>query len=187
MIYHSEISYWVSDLGDIKDYVHIKVWNVLQFYQLEGRKTVLSRYNMIPIERLRYVIFSPSEKRYYIRTFNNYSLNRLYFRRWAVDNLSEDEACESLRRYIIDENVYLLFNKRQQEEMRIFLQRLWKSRFEGEGTVRYKDYINLLDQSLQLEDYREYGKNLIGYKTVEHQFEIRISEIWNEIYKKSEL
>ena len=182
MVYHNEISIWAYDLYSIKDYTPVKVWNLLQFYKPEGKKTVLSKENMVPIKDVRYTIFSATENKYYIKKFRNYNVDTLYFYRKNYDFYGEDAAVESLRNYVYDQNVHLLLNNEQMEEINTFLQRLWKTRFTGDAKVKYRLYINLLDQSLKLEDYRTYSTNLMGRKTVINQMEIRINSIWEEIY-----
>ena len=185
MIHIEDTSTSFDSFDDYPDLISMQCWNVLQFYQLRGKCTVMIKENIEPIPDLQYCIFSPPENKYYLRTSKGYDLDYLYFYRPTLTFSGEDITIENLRRYVYDENVYLLFTKEQAEEIKTFLQRLWKSRFTTEGTVRYKDYINLLDQSLKFEDYKEYASGLTGHKTVTRQFEMRIKAIWDNIYKKN--
>jgi hypothetical protein len=73
----------------------------------------------------------------------------------------------------------------QVNETTQMLQRLYKSHYVGEGKVSYRRFIELMDVSLSLEDYREYGKSLMGFKTVCAQYERRLSAIWEEVYKQN--
>ena len=57
----------LEDFGP--EYTPVKVWSLLQFYTLEGRKTTLILDNFIPIEDLKYCVYSPKEKRYYFKTY----------------------------------------------------------------------------------------------------------------------
>jgi hypothetical protein len=179
-----EISCWAESLQDfLPEYTPIKVWNLLQFYRLSGKKTVLAKDNLEPLV-VKYCTFSPQEGKYYIKDFRGYNVNTLYWYRRDLDFSGDDVAVETLRRYVYDtEIVSLLFTPEQMEDTKLFLQKLWKSHFSTDGTVRYKDYINLLDQVIKLEDYKEYSRSLTGFATVCHQFELRITAIWDEVYK----
>lgn len=183
-IHSDETSSWFDSLEDVlPEYTAIKVWSLIQFFKLEGRKTTLCKDNLIPIKDIQYVIFSPHENRYYLRTYRNYSLNMLYFYTRDIDFSGEDVAIENLRRYVYDGNVYLLFDETKMLETKKFLKRLWESQFNSDGQVRYKDYIDLLTQSIDLEDYRDYSLQPTGHRTVENQFRLRIKAIWDRIAK----
>jgi len=178
---------YFGTLEDVKSELYpIKVWNILQFYCLSGRKTVISKDNVIPIADLKYCVFSPHENKYYVRDFHNWTLNQSYFYRKDLDFSGEDEAIEALKRYITDGNVHLLMNNGQVQEMSALLKRLWKSQFLGDGKLPYKSWIALLQTSLDYEDYKDYGKDLMGYKTICHRYEIHIRAIWDEAYLQTE-
>ncbi len=83
----------------------------------------------------------------------------------------------------MDGNVHILLTAEQVEDTSDMLKRLWKAKFKTEGKLDYRTYIELLDQSLRLEDYKDYGSNLIGSKTVVNQFELRIEELWQQANK----
>jgi hypothetical protein len=177
-----DICCYGSKIEDFEGYTPIKVWNLLQFYRLSGKKTTLAKENLEPLV-VKYAIFSPTDMRYYLKDFRGYSVDELYWYRQTLTFSGESLEIENLRRYAYDTNVVLLFTPEQMEETKLFLQKLWKSHFNSEGTVKYKDYINLLDQTLKFDDYKDYSKSLTGYATVCHQFELRITAIWDEIYK----
>lgn len=175
---------YFCSIDDTKpEYFAVKVWSILQFYTLAGRKTVISQDNVIPILNLKYCVFSTHEKKYYIRDFHNWTLTQSYFYRRDIDFSGEDEAIESLKRYISDINVFLLLTEMQCQDTTTLLKRLWKSQFVGEGQVPYKSWIELLSLNLDLEDYRDFGRDLMGYKTICHRYEMRIRAIWDEAYK----
>ena len=175
---------FADTLEDFKpEYTPLKCWSVLQFFKLIGRRTVLVKDNIEPIPNLHYCVFSPHEERYYLKSYRNYSLNQLYFYRKDLDFSGEDTAIESLKRYIDDENVHILLTNEQVEETRSMLQRLWKSQFNVEGKLNYRTYIQLLDETLKLNDYKEYCSGLTGFKTVCNQMEIHINELWQKAYK----
>jgi hypothetical protein len=177
---------YFSGLSDIEpEYKSVPVWNVLQFFCLKGRRTVLSADNICPIQDLSYVIFSHQEQKYYLRQSHNWSLNELYFYRKDIDFSGENETILALHRYVSDNNLFLILLETEVAETTAMLQRLYKSHFVGEGKVSYKAWLKLLDESLKLEDYKGYGSSLPGFKTVCNQFNLRIGAIWEEIYKQN--
>lgn len=165
---------YFESLEDCKpEYTPIKVWSVVQFFKLSGKKTVIIAENLIPIPDLKYCYFAPNEKKYYLRDFNYISINDLY------KNEDEDDlSVLNLRRRISDGNVWLLITKEQVADTYVMLQRLWKANRTGEGRLDYKTWIKLAKLSLDLEDYKIYGKNLTGYLTVCNQYENQIRELW---------
>lgn len=178
----SDLSQWFDDLKDAEpEYTSIKVWSLAQFFKVKGKRTILCKEGLEPIKDIQYVIFSPQEKRYYLKTYRNYSLTALYFYARDIDFGGESVEIENLRRYVQDGNVYLLYTKELMEETTEFLKRLWKSQFNSDGQVRYRDYIDLLTQSIDLEDYKDYSRELTGHKTVCNQFKMRINAIWKRI------
>ncbi len=177
---------WFNNLReDIKpEYSAIKVTSPLSFYKLKGRITTLAIDNLTPIENVAYSVFSAKENRYYKKEFRNYPVETFFWYRPSITFSGDDPAIESLRRYIMDGNVHLLLTAEQVEDISDMLKRLWKAKFKTEGKLDYRTYIELLDQSLRLEDYKDYGSNLIGYKTVVNQFELRIEELWQQAHEK---
>ena len=179
-----DISSWGDSLEDFKpEYTAIKVRSLLQFFILEGRKTVLIKENLIPIPDLHYAVHSSYQNRYYFRRYRGYDIDTLYLYRKSLTFSGESTEVENLQRYVYDGNVHILLTNEQTENTRSMLRRLWKSHFVVAGAVPYKLYLNLLDQSLRLEDYRENLQGAEGYRTTCHQFEERIRAIWDEIYK----
>ena len=181
----NDISQWYESLEDAKSdgYNTIKVRNLLQFYQLKGKHTVLSKDNIECIPDLKYVVFSGHEQRYYLKTFRGYDLDTFFWYRPTLTFSGEDEAVNALRNYIYDGNVHILLTNEQTENIRSMLKRLWKGQYVGDGTVPYNLYLKLLDQYLRLEDYRDSSQGADGYKTICNQFSTRIRGIWDEIYK----
>lgn len=175
--------YFISTDEVKPEYYPIKVCNILQFYRLDSRKTVISKDNVIPILNVNYLVFSPHEKKYYLRVFRNWTVSQGYFYRKDLDFSGEDTAIENLKRYITDDNVWLILAKDEIEVVSNMLKRLWKSHFVTSGKLPYKSWIELLEVSLDLEDYRYFGKDLMGYKTICHRYEMHIKAIWDEAYK----
>jgi hypothetical protein len=176
---------WLESLEDASpNYAPVKCFSVLQFYRLKGRATTIIKENIVPIEDLKYCVFAKSDKRYYFYTFREYPLDVLYFKERDLQWDSFDTELNNLHNYVDDGNVHLLFNPTQVKDTTTMLQRLFKSRFNGEGKLTYRSWISLLEQSLQLEDYKDKCPNVIGFKTVCKQFNERINAIWESNIKK---
>ena len=77
----------------------------------------------------------------------------------------------------------MLFKPEQVAETTEMLKRLYKSYFKSEGQVPYKIWVRLLEQSISYEDYMDVGKHLTGFRTVCHQYDLRIAELWNQAKK----
>lgn len=184
-----DISSWFTDLKDsIKpEYSAIKIDSVLSFYTLSGKRSLLAIDNLSPITDVAYTVTSAHENKHYLRQFRNYPLENLFFYRKTLTFSGDDTAIENLQRYVEDSNVHLLLTPEQVTATSDMLKRLWKSQFKGDGKVDYRIYIQLLDQSLRLEDYKSDGSSLTGYKTVCNQFENRIVELWKTAYDKYQL
>jgi len=180
----SEISKWFDGLDDCKpEFTPVKCWNTLQFFRLRGRTTSLIASNIEPIPDLRYVVFSPKENRYYLKDSRLWNLNKLYFYKWDLDFSGQDEAVEQLRRYIYDGNVWLLFTDEQIADTKVMLARVYGSYFSNKGTVPYKVFIQLLENSLKLEEHKEYNVNNDDFKTICNQYEQTIKNLWMSVYK----
>jgi len=181
-----DISQWADDLEGFKpEYLPVKCFSLLCFFQLKGRTTSMVATNLEPIPNLSYTIFVPHENRYYLKEFRGYDLETLYQYRPTLTFSGEDMGVENLRRYVHDGRVWLLFTHDQVTQISVMLQRLWKSHFSIEGKLDYRTYLELLKNSIDLEDYRNYGKELVGYKTVCAQYERRIRELWDKAKNKN--
>ena len=164
--------------------IPIKCFSPLQFYTLKGKTTNLLKENIEVIRYLYYTVYDPNVKRYYVKFFRAYPLDVLYFYRRDLTFSGDDLAVENLRRYIEDGNVTLLFTTPQVADTTSMLKRLWNAYIKGDGQLDYRIYIKLLDESLRLEDYRIYGKNLVGSQTVINQFEMKIAGLWEQAKNK---
>jgi hypothetical protein len=163
----------------------IKVTSLLQFFTLAGKKSVLSKDNLIPIPNLTYVVLAkyPGGDRYFLREFHNYSIDELYFYRQTETFSGQSTAIENLRKYVSDRRVTLLYTSEQVADTQDMLRRLYKAEFKTEGQLDYKLYLTILEQNLLYEDYRDTGKSLTGFKTVCNQFQLRIAELWKSAKK----
>lgn len=179
----SGFKYFLS-LEEMKEegFTPIKVNSVVQFFTLEGRKTQLKAGNIIPLPGLQYVVLAkyPGGDRYFMRDYHGYPLVQLKFYRKDIDFSGEDEAIENLRRYVSDGRVWILMTPQMVAETTEMLQRLYKGYHKSEGQLLYKYFVPIMERSVELEDYQEYSKGLTGFKTVCHQMETQIEELWKQ-------
>lgn len=181
----TEISSYAESLDDFKpEYSPVKVTSVVSFFRLKGRTTSMIRANVECIPDLHYCLYSPLEKRYYLKEYRGYDLDTLFFYKPTLTFSGDDVSVEQLRAYVQDGNIWLLFTKEQVADTTAVLERLWKSHFTYPGKLDYRSYIALLKTSLEYEEYREYGKDLIGFKTMSKQYEKSIRETWEAAYAK---
>jgi hypothetical protein len=178
VLHETEISKYYESLDEARQdgFAPVKATTVLCFYKLDGRKTTINKESLVPITYLQYLVFSPLENRYYLKSFRNYDVGTLFF--YEDKDHVENVAIEQLRRYIYDGNVYLIFNKQQVADMSSMLCRVWKAVRSDEGKLGYKDWLTLVETSLKLEDYQYYGKNLTGFKTVCKMMQDSINDLW---------
>ena len=173
---------WYETLDEAKEdgYFPVKCSFVLEFYTLKGKTSKLLKENLEPIKYLYYTVFDPNVNLFYVRFFRAYPLEVLFFYRKSMTFSGDDEAVQSLRDYIKDGNVTLLFSRGQVDNTSETLKRLYRANLNGEGQLSYRLYIKILQETLQYEDYKSYGKNHIGSKTVMNQFEMKIAELWKQ-------
>lgn len=170
----NDFTYFESLTEVAPEYTPIKVWTVLQFYMLKGKTSKIMKDNIEVIRYVYYVVYAPAEKRYYKKFFRAFPLDKLYFIK------EDEEAAANLRRYVEDGNVWLLLTLGQITDTTDMLKRLWKGNLSGEGKVDYRIWLELLAAYLDLEDYKDYGKELVGFKTVCNQMQIKIDDLWKK-------
>lgn len=178
---------YFESLDEAKEegYTPIKCTSVLEFYTLRGKTSKLLKANLEPIKDLYYALYDPNVKKYYIKYFNLYPVEVLYFYRRTLDFSGDDPTVANLRRYTDDGNVWLLLTAEQIKATTALLERLYKAQFGREGKLDYRIYVQLLRESLDYEDYMDFGKSLVGYKTVCSQYEKRIAELWKKAKLKT--
>jgi len=175
---------WYESLDDVKfeGYFPIRASNPLEFFTLRGKTSVLIRDNFIPIRYLYYLVNSPQEKRLYMRFYHVYSLDELFFYKKTLTFSGQDESVENLHKYIYDGNLWLLYTKAQVDSTRDVMERVWKANIKTDGDIDFKKFypisLQIMDASLKLEEYKDYGKALTGYKTCINQQEQKILELW---------
>lgn len=179
----TEISSYTESLDDFKpEYTPVKIKSVISFFRLRGRTVSMNKSNVEFIPDLHYCYLSPAENRYYFREYRNYNLDTIFFYRPTLTFSGQDEAIEQLQSRVINGNVWLLLTPEQITDTTAMLERLWKSHFVSPGKLNYRIYCELLEKSLKYEDYKDFAKNLTGYKTVCNQFEKGIRELWDYAY-----
>lgn len=178
-------SKFISSLDDLKpEYFVKKVTSLLQFYKLTGRKSAMSLENLVPITDVHYLLFSPQENIWYFKTFRNYDCEHLYWYRRTLTFSGDDKEIDNFRHYCEDEMVWICFDKSMADDTASMLKRLWKANLSGEGQLDYRIFYELLEQSLRYEDYKTYGQELTGYKTVCRQFDEKIAALWKQASEK---
>lgn len=181
IIEQNEVSQWAISLDNFKpEYYPIKCVNVLQYYQLSGKTSTICKANIDHIKYLKFCVYSPAEKRYYLKEPLAFPLDVLYFKQRSTTWDSYDAVLNNIHNYISDENLYLLFTVQQIADTTALLTRLWKANLTGDGKLDYKIYVRLLEAILDLEDYKDYGRSLVGFKTVCNQMQLKIDDLWRQ-------
>jgi hypothetical protein len=166
-------------------FIPVKCTSLVQFFRLEGKKSIISKENLVPITYIQYVYFSPAEERYYLRVFSNYSCGHLVL--YKPLNLAEENiSIEQLREKVVNGyGVWLLFNAQQIKDMNEMLIRVFNANRSDKGKLGYKDWITLVETTLKYNDYLEYGKNLTGFATVCNQFKLQLADFWKNAVSNS--
>lgn len=169
-----------ESLEEIKEeYTPIPVFSLLQFFTLAGKTSKLIKANLIPIE-CKYVVLG-SDKRYYVRDYRGYDVDTLFFYRQTLTFSGEDVSVEQLVRYVFDDRVWLLFTAEMVADTQKMLERVFKANVNGTGKLTYRLFMEILEASLKYEDYLDYGKNHVGFKTA-----CKIQEDYiNNLFKKT--
>lgn len=186
MLKTDDISTWAESLDELKaeGYSPIKATTVLNFFANKGRTIALTASNIEPLPNLRYALYDPLVKLYYVKEYRGFNLDEIFFYRQTLTFSGDDVSVERIRRWVQDGNVYILMEASHVETISALLERVWKSRFSEDGKLDYRIYIELLKLSLELEDYRIYGKELTGFRTVCAIYERSIKEWWDKAYVK---
>lgn len=182
---HDQSYYLSLDEARLDGYAPVKCNSVLQFFELDGRKTVMTKDNIVPITDLKYMVLAkyPGGDRYFTRTYHNYDIDTLFFYRRTPTFSGEDVSVENLRRYVSDGRVTLLLDKDRVSQTSECLRRIYKSQFKTDGQLDYRVYLKLLDLSLRYEDYKDVSKDLTGFRTVCKQYEDAINGLWKSVMK----
>lgn len=167
---------WFDSLDDAKEdgYYPVKATSLLQFFILKGKTIKILKENLESIRYLYYVVYAGSDKRYYFRLFRHCLLEDLFF--YVHDN----KEMQHLRKFVEDGTVTLLMTKQQVMDTTALLTRLWSANLTGEGKLPYKIYLQIMEKTLLLEDYKGHGRELTGFKTVCNKMELEIADLWRK-------
>jgi hypothetical protein len=189
MIHEDENSKWADSLDDFKpDFYPIKCTSLLQFFNLRPRATTVSKDNLLPAPFLHFCVIGSDNKYYFHLRYHMYSVDELYFYRRAESFSGDDAGIESLRNYVTDGNLILLYTLDQIKDLGEQMRRLIKGKFKEPPEIelnRFRPiYLQILELSLKLEDYKDIGKNLTGFKTTVNIMETQIRELWQKAVPK---
>lgn len=167
---------WFDSLDDAKEdgYFPVKVTNLLQFFTFKGKTIKILKENIEPLRYLQYCVYASAENRYYFKLFRAYLLEDLFF------YVNDNEAMQHLRRFVEDGTVTLLMSKQQVMDTTSILTRLWSANLTGEGKLSYPLYLQIMENTLLLEDYKSYAREHTGYKTICNQKELEIADLWRK-------
>ena len=159
-------------------HIIVNVWNVIQFFTLKGKSTLLKAENIIPFPSLKYLCKGVGDH-YLLRDYKGYDLDTLFFYRPSLTFSGEDFAVEELRSRVKNGLIWLALTEEQLKDVKAMLDRVRNSMINT-GTLKYMVFIELLHESLMYEDYKSYASNLVGYKTVCNMYNQKISELWRK-------
>jgi hypothetical protein len=177
---------WYNEIEDAGEdgYAPVKVYSLLAFFMLKDKKTVINKENLVPIPALQYAYFGkqPDEPTsvYYVKDYRGWDAEAMYFDRSSLTFDANDEAFNIFRGRAHASCMWLLLTKEQVADMSAMLKRLYKAHFKAEGQLGYKLWLELAELSLGYEDYKEVGRNLLGFKTVCKIYEEKIEAVWEK-------
>jgi hypothetical protein len=158
----------------------MKATSLLCFFRLKGCTSIINLDNTEPLLPLQYLLHSPKENKFYLKDYKGYEIKELFDLVYRGD----DPFINNLVQWVADGNIYLLFTKSMVDDMTKMLTRIWDARFSSKGKMEYNDFLRLLKAYVDLEEYKGFGKELTGFRTVCKQYDDTIAVIWDEIYKK---
>lgn len=169
--HHNENFCWYNALDECKPhYSPVKVKHWLQFFILRPRATILTKDNLMPFHNVAYCYKSPTEEKYYVKRYRDYSYEDLE----TINGVD----VHILRARIDAGHVWLLLTLQNVADVTASLERIYKGHFKTQGKVDYPLYLSLLEASIRLESYKEEAKSLVGFKTVSHQMELALADLW---------
>ena len=168
--HHNDIACWYNDLSEARPhYTPVKCHHILQFFSLRGRSATISIDNLTPIHGITYCYLV--DGKYFMK----------HYRGWNFKELNnEDEALRVLKARIDAKAVWLMFTLQNIADMSEVLKRVYKTQFKADGKLDYHMFIELIDILTKYEQYREDGRNLVGFRTVCNQYDLKIGELWKK-------
>lgn len=158
-----DIVQFVASLDEIEGYTPLKGIHWLEFYRLQPNRSVLKWEHLDYIVGLKYCIYSPSE--------------RLFFVRHTRERFDHESVSQSLSGYLNDGNLYFMLSPEDITATTAILERVYKYYFKKQGKLRYRQYLSLLEQIILRDEYHKRNTGIFGHKSGIAQFERKIGEI----------
>jgi hypothetical protein len=162
---------YFTSIKTIEGYTPVKCTTTSEFYILKGKTVKMTRENLSPRFGLTYAIYAPPKEgdplsgKYYVREFRDIPDYVGYIK--------------SLRHYILDGNLFLLFTPQEIDETRDMLRRLYKGYHKKDGVLNYKtQYLPLLEANIFREWYEKHKRAESNYKTSLMQMDKHIESLW---------
>lgn len=180
MTHTDDISSWYESLDEIKEdgLVAVKALNIYSLFKMKGKTSKITLDNIESYSG-QYLLHSPKENRYYIKTYKEYS----YTEFMDLVHDGSDTYINDLVNKISDGNIYLLFTYDMVSDMKTMLSRVYKGTLSGEGTLQYKTFLKLLELTIKLEEYKSYGRELRSFKTVCNILQEDIDAVWKKAHE----
>ena len=170
---------WGESLEDFKpEYTYVQVKSPIECYRLIGKRTTILLDNFEPIPDLHYALYSPQEKRYYLKEFPDLPMWLMLFYKTNEDWDSYDTILNDFRRRVSDGNIFLLLTKDQVADTTEKLVKLYNANLNGDGKLDYRVYIEIVRMSLQYENYVSVSKTLVGFNSVCKGFDEKLAALW---------
>lgn len=152
-----------------------------EYYNLSKKENSdeITLDNIEPIQPLQYLLHSRSENRYYIKDFRGLPLKELFDLVYS----GADPFVNNLVNWIADGSVYLLFTKDMIDDMTAMLTRVHNAKLSVKGKLSYPLFLEILELTVKYEDYKDFARELTGYRTVCHTFDQGLEELWRKAIK----
>ena len=173
--HHNNDFAWYNSLDECKpNYSPVKVKHWLQFFTLRPKASTLTKDNLVPFQNVAYCYKADADERYWVCRYRNYLYEDLEKGSWHWSQ----EDIRVFRARVDAGQVWLLLTAKNVADVSASLERIYKGHFKAQGKVDYPLYLSLLQASIRLESYKEEAKSLVGFKTVSHQMEMALAELW---------
>ena len=146
---------FIYDLEGLEDdLTTTRCYSMYEFYKvLKGKKT-FKQENIVPDIGRKYLVYSGLSDRYYLRTLN------------------KEKEIEELEPDIEMNAVHLIWNKKEQAEVKEIMADMYRHYKKKEGVFSYyKQYIPLIESTLLYASHRDNEKDSMGFYTICKQYE----------------
>lgn len=177
----TEDSRYYASLEDAKadGYYPVKVDSFLQFYALRGRTTTICMDNIEPLDTL-YLLHAPKDEFYYVKEFRKYLLKDLLWKETALV-FDDYEPIDWFIERLNAGQMWLLLTIDQVNFISDMLIRMWKVGKGTDGKLGYKDWLWIMNKSLQRDHYKEGHQHDADYKTMTRKLEMEIVDFWKNV------